>query len=199
MAAGIGRVNETPPRPSPRNRLPLASPLPRDEGADILIVARTDARQAASLEEALWRAEAFAAAGADILFIDALESVEEMRAFAALGGAAAGKPKVRSGRRCVHWHSWEGQRREANGEGLLSSVHGQHTLPTHTSPPPPKKVQMANMLEGGGKTPLLSPEELQRLGFKLVAYPLSLLGVSIRAMEGALQVGVTRGWLCGWR
>lgn len=45
---------------------------------------------------------------------------------------------------------------------------------------------MANMLEGGGKTPILPPEELQALGFSLVAYPLSLLGVSIRAMEKAL-------------
>lgn len=33
---------------------------------------------------------------------------------------------------------------------------------------------MANMLEGGGKTPILSPEELQGMGFSLVAYPLSL-------------------------
>lgn len=46
---------------------------------------------------------------------------------------------------------------------------------------------MANMLEGGGKTPILAPEELQALGFSLVAYPLSLLGVSIRAMERALS------------
>jgi hypothetical protein len=35
----------------------------RDEGADILILARTDARQAVSLEEALWRATAFAGVG----------------------------------------------------------------------------------------------------------------------------------------
>ena len=47
---------------------------------------------------------------------------------------------------------------------------------------------MANMLEGGGKTPVLSPEELEQLGFRLVAYPLSLLGVSIRAMQSALQL-----------
>lgn len=47
---------------------------------------------------------------------------------------------------------------------------------------------MANMLEGGGKTPVLPPEELERLGFKLVAYPLSLLGVSTRAMQSALQL-----------
>ena len=66
----------------------------RDEGADIVVVARTDARQADSLTEALWRAAAFADAGADVLFIDALESVDEMRAFAGLGGTASTLPKV---------------------------------------------------------------------------------------------------------
>ncbi len=45
---------------------------------------------------------------------------------------------------------------------------------------------MANMLEGGGKTPLLPPAALQELGFSIVAYPLSLLGVSVRAMQQAL-------------
>ncbi|CAL8465196.1 g4731 [Coccomyxa elongata] len=107
----------------------------REEGADILIVARTDARQATSLQEALWRVEAFADAGADIVFIDALETREEMRA---LSSSARHVPK------------------------------------------------MANMLEGGGKTPILAPAELEDMGFKLVAYPLSLLGVSIRAMQTAL-------------
>ena len=38
--------------------------------------------------------KAFAAAGADVLFIDALESKEEMETFCNLGGAAGGKPKV---------------------------------------------------------------------------------------------------------
>eukprot|EP00884_Botryococcus_braunii_P013086 jgi/Botrbrau1/21779/Bobra.0190s0006.2 len=108
----------------------------REEGADILIVARTDARQALSLEEALWRAAAFADAGADILFIDALESREEMRAFCGLA---------------------------------------------------PSLPKMANNLEGG-KTPLLGLDELEQLGFKLVAYPLSLLGVSIAAMQKALSL-----------
>lgn len=41
----------------------------------------------------------------------------------------------------------------------------------------------ANMLEGGGKTPILSPAELEETGYKLIAYPLSLIGVSMRAME----------------
>ena len=66
----------------------------RNEGADIVVIARTDARQADSLHEALWRARAFADAGADVLFIDALESVDEMRAFIGLGGAASALPKV---------------------------------------------------------------------------------------------------------
>ena len=46
---------------------------------------------------------------------------------------------------------------------------------------------MANMLEGGGKTPILPPTALAEMGFKLCAYPLSLLAVSVRAMEGALE------------
>jgi 2-methylisocitrate lyase-like PEP mutase family enzyme len=39
------------------------------------------------------------------------------------------------------------------------------------------------MLEGGGKTPILSPAELEEIGFRLVVYPLSLVGVSMRAMQ----------------
>lgn len=52
----------------------------RNEGQDILIVARTDARGTHGLGEAIARAEAFAAAGADILFIEAPASVDEMAA-----------------------------------------------------------------------------------------------------------------------
>ena len=46
---------------------------------DFLIVARTDARTTLGLDEALRRGEAFAKAGADILFIESPESLEEMR------------------------------------------------------------------------------------------------------------------------
>lgn len=53
----------------------------RESGSDIVIVARSDARQAVSLEEALVRSRAFADAGADVLFIDALASREVMKAF----------------------------------------------------------------------------------------------------------------------
>jgi 2-methylisocitrate lyase-like PEP mutase family enzyme len=53
----------------------------RGQGGDILILARTDARATHGFEEALARAEAFAAAGADIHFIEALGTEPEMTAF----------------------------------------------------------------------------------------------------------------------
>lgn len=46
---------------------------------DFLIIARTDARTELGLDEALRRAEAYARAGADILFVESPESQEEMR------------------------------------------------------------------------------------------------------------------------
>ncbi|XP_027349505.1 uncharacterized protein LOC113861093 [Abrus precatorius] len=106
-----------------------------ESGSDIVIVARTDARHAVSLEEALVRCKAFADAGADVLFIDALLSVEEMKALC------------------------------------------------QVSPHVPK---LANMLEGGGKTPILNPQQLEDVGYKLAVYPLSLIGVCIKAMRDAL-------------
>lgn len=117
-------------------RIKAAVDARKESSADIIIIARTDARQAVSLEESLWRVRAFADAGADVLFIDALASKEEMQGFCNIF---------------------------------------------------PKVPKMANMLEGGGKTPILSPMELEEIGFKIVSYPLSLLGVSIRAMQDALS------------
>lgn len=116
-------------------RIKAAVDAREETGSDIVIVARTDSRQAVSLDESLWRSRAFADAGADVLFIDALASREEMKSFCEI------------------------------------------------SPLVPK---MGNMLEGGGKTPILTPFELEEVGYKLVAYPLSLIGVSIRAMQDSL-------------
>ena len=61
----------------------------RNQGADLVIVARTDARSAlaashgdqAALEEALWRLKAFAELGADVLFLEAPRSEQEMVRF----------------------------------------------------------------------------------------------------------------------
>jgi 2-methylisocitrate lyase-like PEP mutase family enzyme len=49
------------------------------DSKDFLIIARTDARTTLGLDEALRRAEAYAKAGADILFVESPESEEEMR------------------------------------------------------------------------------------------------------------------------
>ena len=105
----------------------------RDEGADILIMARTDARATLGLDEALARAYGFVEAGADILFVEAPESETEMAR-------------------------------------ICAEVPGHH---------------LANMVEGG-RTPLLPPERLAALGFKIAAYPLSLLSAAARAMRDAL-------------
>ncbi|MCV6574999.1 MAG: isocitrate lyase/PEP mutase family protein [Cohaesibacter sp.] len=51
----------------------------RNEGADILIMARTDARHHYGLDEAIERAAAFKEAGADILFVEAPHSLDEMK------------------------------------------------------------------------------------------------------------------------
>ena len=46
---------------------------------DFLIIARTDSRTSLGLDEALRRGEAFERAGADVIFIEAPETVEEMQ------------------------------------------------------------------------------------------------------------------------
>jgi 2-methylisocitrate lyase-like PEP mutase family enzyme len=106
----------------------------RNEASDIVIVARTDARATHGLDEALARARDFAELGADVVFVEALTSREEM----AKACANIDKP------------------------------------------------MLANMLEGG-KTPILPPAELEAVGYKLAAYPLTLLNVAVRAMQEALR------------
>jgi 2-methylisocitrate lyase-like PEP mutase family enzyme len=107
----------------------------REEGADILIMARTDARATDGFDEALWRVRAFAEIGADILFLEAPRNEDEMRAFCA---GVGGKPT------------------------------------------------MANMVEQGD-TPVLPPAVLAEIGFRIIAYPLTLMNASILAMERALD------------
>ena len=50
----------------------------RDAGSDILVMARTDARATLGLDEAIARGRAFAELGADIVFVEAPRSEEEM-------------------------------------------------------------------------------------------------------------------------
>lgn len=106
----------------------------REEGRDILIMARTDARASHGLDEALDRGRAFRDAGADIVFIEAPQSRDELEQ---VGRALEGTPL------------------------------------------------MANLVEGGD-TPLLPHGDLETLGFKIAAYPLTLIEVATRAIEDAL-------------
>ena len=104
-------------------------------GADLFIIARTDARAVHGLDEALRRAELYLKAGADGLFIEAPQSIDELTR---IGRTFQGVP------------------------------------------------QLANMVEGGGRTPVLQPHELYHLGFAMVAYPTSLIFRVARAIENAL-------------
>jgi 2-methylisocitrate lyase-like PEP mutase family enzyme len=58
----------------------LRAALAARRDPDLVITARTDAAGVLGLDEALRRARLYAEAGADLVFVEALESVEEMRA-----------------------------------------------------------------------------------------------------------------------
>jgi 2-methylisocitrate lyase-like PEP mutase family enzyme len=53
----------------------------RNEYADIVIIARTDSRGTHSLEEAIFRCQEFIRLGADMTFMEAPRSIEEMKAY----------------------------------------------------------------------------------------------------------------------
>ena len=76
---GFAKGVEVVPRGEAVQRLKAAIEA-RDEGADILVIGRTDSRKAANLDEALWRCEAFADLGADIVYFEGPESEAEMEA-----------------------------------------------------------------------------------------------------------------------
>ena len=101
---------------------------------NFLIIARTDARTTLGLDEALRRAEAYARAGADILFVESPESEEEMR-----------------------------------------RIGQSFDLPL-----------LANMVEKG-RTPVLSRQELESIGYKLAIFPVTALLAGVHAMQRVYQ------------
>ena len=68
------------PLPDAANKIKVATKARASH--DFLIIARTDARTEHGLDEALRRGEAYAEAGADLLFIESPESTEEMERIA---------------------------------------------------------------------------------------------------------------------
>ena len=103
-----------------------------DTRSDALIVARTDAVAVEGLEPALERAARYAEAGADVLFVEAIRSVEDMKKVVALFGG--------------------------------------------------KVPLLANMVEGG-KTPVLSAAELEKIGYRIAIFP----GGTVRSVAFALR------------
>jgi 2,3-dimethylmalate lyase len=71
------------------NKIKVASDA--RSSSDLLLLARTDARTSVGLDGAIRRAEAYVRAGADAIFIEAPESVEEMEK---IGRASIGAPLV---------------------------------------------------------------------------------------------------------
>jgi 2,3-dimethylmalate lyase len=105
--------------------------------ANFQIIARTDARTTLGLDEALRRGEAYAKAGADILFIESPETEDEMRRIGQFG-KDQGKPLI------------------------------------------------ANMVEKG-RTPVLSKEALQAIGYQMAIFPVTALLASVQAMAQVYQ------------
>lgn len=100
---------------------------------NLVIIARTDARAAAGLEEALRRAAAYAAAGADMIFVEAPRSVDEVRAVA----------------RAV-------------------------------------AVPLLYNMTYSGKSPVMTPRDLEALGYRLVIFPADAQLAAVRGMRRAL-------------
>lgn len=102
--------------------------------SDLVIIARTDARQTDGLQEAIERSQAYVEAGADMIFLEAPESSKELE---------------------------------------LITKHVKAPL-------------VANMVEDG-KTPILSAQALQDMGFKLVIYANMANRISIKAIQAGLE------------
>jgi methylisocitrate lyase len=112
----------------------------------LVIIARTDCRRELGLGEAIRRSQAYLEAGADIIFIEAPESLNELREIA---DAFPGVPLF------------------------------------------------ANMVEGG-RTPILSAEELQKMGFKIAVFPLSGLFAATKAIESCFSYLKEHGTTVGF-
>lgn len=114
-----------------------------DHRRELLVCARTDARAAVGLDDAIERAKAAVDTGVDAVFVEAPESAEELQRIAA---------EV------------------------------------------PAPVLVANMVEAG-RTPLLTPDELAQLGFRLVVSPLTALFSMVAAVRTSLELLASVGSL----
>ncbi len=113
----------------------IKAALKAKKNKDLIIMARTDALATNGLKEALNRAKQYHKIGADMIFIEAPENIQQVRIIAS----------------------------ELKGIPL-----------------------MINLIEGG-KTPIISQKVLQKMGFNLIAYPLTSLLASAHNTRLALR------------
>lgn len=115
------------------------------QDSGLVLIGRTDARAVEGLDAALARGRAYFEAGADVVFIEAPQSVAELRAIASAF---------------------------------------------------PDAPIFANMIEGG-RTPVLSAKQLEKIGFKIAVFPLTGLFAAAGATQEAFRYlraqGTTEG------
>jgi 2-methylisocitrate lyase-like PEP mutase family enzyme len=120
--------------------LKLRAALSAREDPDFVVVARTDARAVEGFDAAVARVNRYAEAGADVCFIEAPQSRQELE-----------------------------------------------RIPREVPYP-----LLVNMLTGG-VTPILSVDELERLGYKIVVCPIESLLVAGAAVQRLITTLLTRG------
>jgi 2-methylisocitrate lyase-like PEP mutase family enzyme len=103
--------------------------------ADFVIIARTDARAVMGLEEAIARGQACREAGADVIFIEAPQTVDEIKRVADVIAAPL----------------------------------------------------LINMVTQGGKTPYVSTDELERMGYAIIIFASDVQRAAIFGMRRLLQ------------
>jgi 2-methylisocitrate lyase-like PEP mutase family enzyme len=108
----------------------------RRNAENLFILARTDALAVNGLKDALNRAEQYLKAGADGIYIEGPENIQQLRAIG----------------------------KEFKGEPLAVTI-----------------------LENGGKTPWVSPDEMYAMGFTMILYPTTLLFRQTRTIMRALD------------
>lgn len=122
----------------------LSAALDSRQDPDFVVIARTDARAVEGLDAAIDRANQYAEAGADLIFVEAPQSEAELARIA-------------------------------------------REIP---------KPQLANMLVGGA-TPILSAEQLGRLGFKIVVSPVESLAITAFAVRKLADAMLASGRVDG--
>ena len=140
----------------------------RDEGADILVLGRTDAATTLGIEEGLWRAKAYQDAGCDIVYVEGAESAADLEqvaraiALPKMYVTVEGVPEQKvsaddAGRPRVQAHAVGGDPPQRVGAGHGGGVRGDARRPASrahrllAAPQPGRRTR--RLLRRGGAVP----------------------------------------------